>query len=210
MRVGARLLTLQFLLASAAASATPQMNDDRAEQLIAKSRTTSVTYSLYNWNVIARPNQPSKEEWAAEFNEGSQHRVETPRARIIADCAALKGTYLDLESGRTISNSQVARIACGISSSKPILSAKWLERINSRFGSLDRIKVTDDSVIRTYDIADNGVLVNATISDLDGTLQLKNWAVDLVPSLPETGIFSEASLARSVVPEKYKQRPAGP
>jgi hypothetical protein len=186
------------------------MNDGRAEQLIAKSRATSATYSLYNWNVITKPDQPPKEEWAAEFNEGSRHRVETPRARIVADCAALNGTYLDLESGQTFSNSQIAKVACGISSTKPILSAKWLERISSRFGPLDRIKVTDDNVIRTYDIADNGVLVNATISDLDGTLQLKNWAVDLVPSLPENEIFSEASLARSVVPEKYKQRPAGP
>ena len=182
--------------------------DQRADQAITRSRTTTATYALYAWNRVTPPDENPREEWAAEFHKGNLHRVETPQTRLVADCAAVMGTYLEVETGETGTNAQVARVACGISAARPIRSAEWITRVNSRFGPIDRIRVTDDKVIRTYDVADNGALVSGTISDLDGTLRLDNFALDLLSTLPSEDIFSKESLQRSVVPDQYKQRPA--
>ncbi len=182
--------------------------DQRADQAIMRSRTTTATYALYAWNHVTPADENPREEWAAEFHKGTLHRVETPRTRLVADCAAVMGTYFDVETGETGTNAQVARVACGISAARPIRSAEWIARVSSRFGPIDRIRVTDDKVIRTYDVADNGALVSGTISDLDGTLRLDNFALDLVSTLPSEDIFSKESLQRSVVPDQYKQRPA--
>jgi hypothetical protein len=182
--------------------------DERANQAIARSRTTTATYALYAWNRVSPPDENPREEWSAEFHKGNLHRVETPRTRLVADCAAVMGTYFEVDTGETGTNAQVARVACGISSARPIQSTEWLARVKSRFGSVDRIRVTDDKVIRTYEVADNGALVAGRIADLDGTLRVDNFALDLLATVPDGDIFSKESLQRSVVPEQYKQRPA--
>jgi len=58
---------------------------------IALTRNTTATYSVFAWNIITRSNKPTEQEWSAEFHQGALHRVETPRDRIIADCAAMTG-----------------------------------------------------------------------------------------------------------------------
>jgi hypothetical protein len=181
--------------------------DPRANQAIERSRKTNATYSLYMWNRITKADENPTEEWSAEFHNGTLHRVETLHLRVVADCAAVMGSWLNVDTGETATNAQAARVACGISSAAPLRSDEFVSRGKSRFGPVDRIRVTDDEVIRTYDVADNGALVAATISDLNGTLRLENWAVDLRPTLPSEDIFSKESLQRSVVPDQYKQRP---
>jgi hypothetical protein len=196
------------LIALACGSAASAAYDERAQQIISKTRTTTATYSLYSWGRITRPDENPTEEWAAEFNRWPMHRVETPRVRLVADCAAVMGTYFEVETGKSGTNAQVARAACGISGMKPIRSAEWTGRGKSRFGHVDRLRVTDDDNIRTYDIADNGAIVAGTIADLDGTMRLDSFALNLLSTLPSEDIFSMESLQRSVVPEQYKQRPS--
>ena len=83
-------------------------------EIIARSKLTREMYAVYFWNRIERPGQQPEEEWSAEFNSGDLHRVETPRDRIVADCAASTGTYLSLSTGKVITGPQVAGVACGI------------------------------------------------------------------------------------------------
>ena len=182
--------------------------DQRAQEVIERSRKTTATYSLYMWNKVDRPNEGPGEEWSAEFHKGTLHRVETKDVRVVADCAAVMGTYIDVNTGETSTNAQAARVACGISAATPIRSAEWIARVKSRFGPVDRIRVTDDKNIRTYDVTDDGALVGGMIADLDGTVRLEGIAAGLLSTLPEEDMFSKESLQRSVVPDQYRHRPA--
>ena len=81
-----------LFLCLAGTACTPADQGERAkvEAIIARSKLTRATYAVYAWNKMQHPEQPAVEEWSAEFNSGSLHRVETPRDRVIADCAAGK------------------------------------------------------------------------------------------------------------------------
>jgi hypothetical protein len=202
-----RWLILAVAAAGLSTAAISAAFDPRANQVIDKTRTTTATYSIYNWSRVTPPDGNATEGWAAEFHKGNLHRVETPHVRIIADCAAVMGTYRNVDTGETGTNAQVARVACGIAAAVPIHSTEWVARVNSRFGALDRIRVTDERNIRTYDVAGNGAIVNGSIADSDGTMRLDGVGTALLPTLPEEDIFSTESLQQSVVPEQYKQRP---
>src|SRR6185295_8788282 len=196
-----------LLVVAVSGAAISAAFDQRADQAITRSRTTTATYALYIWYRVTKPDQNPTEEWSAEFHKGTLHRVETAHVRVVADCAAVMGTYLDVDSGETTTNAQAARVACGVSAAKPIRSTEWLGRSKSRFGPVDHIRVTDDESIRAYDVADNGALVGGSIADPDGTVRLKLLQVEMLATLPGEDIFSKESLQRSVVPEQYKQRP---
>ncbi|PAL21372.1 hypothetical protein CD928_13315 [Sphingopyxis sp. GW247-27LB] len=134
--------------------------------------------------------------------------METPRDRIVADCAAMRGSYADLRKGKLIENMSVAKAACGIEANTPILSARIEGKRESRFGPTTHLVIRDPNFIRTYDVDKNGALLGATISDHSGQRLLTNWAVYLSSDVPPD-IFSKDSLGRSVVPERFKQpRPA--
>ena len=183
------------------------LESDEAAKAIALTRETKATYSIYIWNVITRPGIATEEEWSAEFHDGSLHRVETPRDRIIADCVAQTGVYLQISTGEITRGSQVARVACGIQANSQILEARVIGRDNGEFGSTIRVLVRDPENIRTYDIAESGALVAATIDDLESNHLLKGRAFHLFDSVP-AGIFSEESLKQSAVSEQYRSRPA--
>lgn len=171
-----------------------------------KTRTTTDSYSVFMWNRITADGQEPVEEWSAEFHQGSLHRVETPRDQIIADCSAMTGTHLKVAKGVRSSDAWIAKAACGINANKPISSSEWLGRVDTKFGAVDRVKLVDGDNIRTYDVADSGALVGATIADLDGTLRLTSKAVELLPSVANERVFAPSSLGTSAVPDRYKTR----
>ncbi|MXP27696.1 hypothetical protein GRI58_02520 [Porphyrobacter algicida] len=207
-------LAVATVLGGIAASTTAMGADPdsatKVSAVIARSKLTKKTYAIYFWNKINHPNQTSIEEWSAEFNSGSRHRVETPRDRLIADCAAMTGTYFSLLSGEVIRGPQVAAAACGIDTNRKFLDVSWLGRVNSRFGEADRVIVTDADNIRTYDISDEGVILRTIYqtNDVRHLTVLDVETVALTKSLPSGRMFDEASLKESFVPEEFKRAPA--
>lgn len=125
---------------------------------------------------------------------------------MVADCEAMTGTYVEISTGKMITGARVARAACGINANMPILAARIGRKQQSRFGPVVRVAVVDSDNVRTYDVAENGALLAATISDRKGNRLLTNWAVSYLPDV-EGDVFSDASLARSVVPAELKRAP---
>lgn len=181
----------------------------RVETIIARSKLTQTTYAVYFWSRIQRPGEKAVEEWSAEFHSGSLHRVETPRDRLIADCAARTGVYLSLTTGKLITGPQVAGVACGISTNQKFLALESLGRIKTHFADADRVRVTDSELVRTYDISDDGIILRTIFETNEAKRQvvLENEAVEIARSLPESNMFDEASLSTSFVPEKFKVAP---
>jgi hypothetical protein len=207
LRVATGALLLSASIAVAACASDPA--DEKtaaATKLIALTRETRTTYSMVVWNRIQRPGAAIVEEWSAEFHDGIRHRVETPRDRMVADCVAMTGTYVEIPTGKIITGARVARAAWGINANMPILAARIGGKHQNRFGGVVRVAVVDSDNVRTYDVAENGALLAATISDRKGNRLLTNWAVSYSPDVP-ADIFSEASLARSVVPDELKRAP---
>ena len=185
---------------------------DKVGAIIARSKLTRETYAVYFWNRMPHPGQRPTEEWSAEFNAGSLHRVETPRDRVIADCAAHTGTHLSLATGAIVSGPQVAGVACGINTNRQFLAAEALGRVRTRFGGADRVRVTDAENIRTYDISDQGIILR-TLFDTNDARHLRVLDVETVAvshRLPGAGMFDEASLKKSFVPDAFKLAPRTP
>lgn len=191
----------------AACSASEPNPEAKAEAAIERSRSTDATYSLYLWNRLTPPGRSAIEEWSAEFHQGSLHRVETPRDRIVANCKTLEGWHLDIRSGSVSKGESVARAACGIHANSAILRKTYEGRLDTDFGASEHLTIYDPGHVRTYLVADNGALLGATISDLRGTLLLENWAVELVDTV-RPGIFSPESLNLSAVPDEFRRDPA--
>jgi hypothetical protein len=181
--------------------------DPRAAAVVERTHTTNATYSVYLWTTINLPGRAPIGEWAAEFHQGTLHRVETPRDRIVADCAAMTGAHLQVSTGAIDRGGEYARTACGIDQGE-ILHSRWVGRLQTDFGAADAILLSRSDGDRTYAVTDNGALIAETISDEAGELRLINHAVALLPSLPSTDIFSEDSLRNSVVADKYRLEPA--
>jgi hypothetical protein len=196
--------SLAFLLSAASSNAT----DPRATAVVERTHETRATYSLYVWTRITPPGREPIEEWAAEFNSGSMHRVETPRDRVLADCDAMTGTILHVVTGEMVRSPAAASMACGIDAQANIVRSKWLGRAETPFGPADRILLSFADGARSYEVAENGALLAETIFAADGNLRVTNSAIEMSASLPADDIFTEESLLRSVVPEQFKQKPA--
>jgi hypothetical protein len=194
-------------IATAASSVAAQPIDRKALALIEHTRETQATYSVFNWNWITTPGEPGREEWSAEFHHGKLHRVETPGMRLVADCEKQTGTYLDVATGERGSGPQVAGAACGIHDNARIEAATITGRKAGRFGTAIELEIRDPDHLRTYSVVENGALVGATISDPSGRLLVRAEAMVLRDTVPD-GIFSPRSLAKSAVPERYRQGPA--
>lgn len=203
---GATLAVLAYLISGASQPSKIEPDADRVSKIVERSKITPTIYSLYGWNVITIPGQEPVEEWSAEFNSGPMHRVETPRDRVIANCQALTGTALSLTTGQLISGPSVAKSACGIDTGKAILSSNVISKVSSRFGSADRIQLTDSDYVRTYDISDDGIIIRCVyaLNDPAKTVVLKLEAQQVDRASINADIFSEQSLSKSAVPEKYK------
>jgi len=212
MRPSIRLTALAALFAcqnGAAPATVRQSVTGKTDAVIARSKRAQVTYAIYYWNRIEHPGQRPIEEWSAEFNSANHHRVETPRDRVIADCAAHTGTYLSLATGQVVTGPQIAGVACGINTNLPFLKTEFLGRVKSRFGDADRVRVTDAQNVRTYDISDSGVILR-TVFETNDSRHLTVVDVETVAifdKLPDTAMFDAASLKRSFVPDQFKKTP---
>ena len=207
-----RLIALSIVLASIVPASASVQQSVEAEATIARSRQTQATYALYGWNWIRDFGGVPMQGWSAEFHRGHLHRVETPDARAIADCRARTGVSIVLSTGETRSGETVANSACGVNANPEATAASLLPRRESRFGAVDMVQLLDPREKRSYAIDDRGVLVAAEIFPRDpaGLYCVQNEAVAVEAELPEEDIFSEKSLERSVVPERYRSAPDSP
>lgn len=179
----------------------------RALAVLERTKTTRVTYAMYGWAWVQNADGSLRDEWSAEFNSGARHRVETPGARLVADCDAQTGTGINLATGERFEGRHIAQIACGIATAQAIREVNWLGAETGRFGQVDRLRILDDEVERFYVVDRDGILVGAEIYASAENSCLQAEAVAVERSLPEGDLFSVESLSRSVVPERYRRVP---
>ncbi len=196
-----------LVLCTACSPAVPSMAlTGKVKAVVDRSKTTTATYATYSWNKIVRDGHPV-EEWAAEFHTGDFHRVETPRDRLVADCAAQTGIAREVATGKLFRGPGVARAACGINTNKPFLESEWQGLVQTPFGAADRLRLVDSDDVRTYDISPQGVILASTYAKKTGGSSLDARAVAVLPTLPDPEMFNEASLDRSYVPDRFKVAP---
>ncbi|MFM5930658.1 MAG: hypothetical protein ACKOPQ_07095 [Novosphingobium sp.] len=212
MRHRATALLAALFLASpaSAASPDPSQGEAQARAVITRSKTTRTTYALYTWTTIRLKGAEPVEEWSAEFNSGPFHRVETPRDRVVADCARKTAAHLSLASGTVTADAATANTACGIAYDETVHRAAWLGKFASPWGEVDRVRLWGLGLVRTYDVTANGLIVACHFADSDkpdrALLELRTVAIER--TLPKGKIFTRASLSRSVMPEKFTRPPA--
>lgn len=202
MAIGAALLLAALATGDAAPTAT-------ADEVIARTRTTRATYSAYFWNVITLPDGGTIAEWSAEFHKGPMHRVETPRDRIVANCADGTGTHFNVMTGELRRAPEVARSACGIDANGAVLSAEVTGQIAHRFaapGLATALRLVGAETVRTYTVSPDGVLLTFGIDPVDTGPRLTGRIVAL-QHRADDDLFSEESLGQSAVPPKYQVEP---
>lgn len=201
-------------LAGTAANAqkSEKQIDARALAVFERTKTTTATYALYSWNWVQDPEGNIRSEWAAEFHDGALHRVETPAARLVANCLTGDGTIYDVASGDRWSEEWVAKAACGINSNIELRALEWVGQADSRFGPLETIRLIDAVNTRYYVVDTKGVLIASEYfsrhDHVANCLQSEPLAVE--SRLPRDDLFTEASLEHSAVPEKFRQAPVAP
>ncbi len=194
-------------LSAGACQAQPAM-DPRVQSVIDRTRQTHVVYANYIWGTTAWTGVAPSDEWSAEFHSGDLHRVENPRIRAVADCKAMTGAYLDIATGKITRDAAVARVSCGISTNAPFKSSRYDGSVQSPFGPAERFTVSDGQQRRTYDVTADGAIVRSYfILEATGEMTIDQRSVAVLPTLPATDIFDEASLSRSFVPDQYKTPP---
>lgn len=203
-------LSTAFLCAAASPETSSKEDADRALSILARTKTTTATYSLYSWNRITPPGRPVTEEWSAEFNYGPLHRVETPRDRLVANCVEKSGTAYHVPTAQTFSGAGVSGAACGINTDKPMISIRYVGHVVDRAGQADRVEVTDADNIRTYDVTSEGILIRTiyALNTPEKPTVLDVETVALARTLPRQSIFNAGSLSESVVPDAYKKPPS--
>lgn len=176
-------------------------------EMIKRTRQMQGTYSVYMWNEVTPKGKVPFAEWSAEFHSGNLHRVENPNIRIIADCKAMSGTFIDLQTQKRIEGPQVAKMACGINANPKILSARKIGAKRTAFGKVTVIELTDASERRTYDVTGDGILLGSTIGELGkgGHVWVVNKATHMSRDIPASDIFSIESLEHSFVAQQFRQ-----
>ncbi len=177
-----------------------------ARAVIEATRETRADYSVFTWNWITPNATDPVEEWAAEFNHGALHRVETPRDRLVADCEAMTGSHMSLETGKIREGREVAQAACGVDSNVSIVAASATGPFESEWGPVRQLLINDSRFERTYVVADNGAIVAQAIVDETNTPRLVMRATAMTRTSP-SDIYSVASLSRSAVPVEYRSAP---
>jgi hypothetical protein len=126
---------------------------------------------------------------------------------MVADCASGKGTYLNVETGELSSEPWVVAAACGINANKAILEKAHLGEHATPFGRVTRVRLRDEDHVRTYDILWSGAILGSTFVTPPpaSKTEVRQEGVAVEQALPTGDIFSRASLARSVVPAKYRR-----
>jgi hypothetical protein len=203
---------MALAVAIAAALAIPQAaqnTDEQVQRLIERTRTTQATYALVSTNEI-RADDKTTREFAAEFNQGDLHRIETPRDRIVANCRTGWAAHLNVASGAVTYEDGLASVACGIFTGDGLRDAKMTGSKETQFGPVQQLSINTFAATRTYEVAANGAIVAETIADQSGKLRLIMKAISLSDQLPSQDIFSEDSLNESVVPVELKRQAEQP
>jgi hypothetical protein len=181
----------------------------QVDSLIKRTQTTDATYALVS-AVEIRRDDATVHEFAAEFNQGDLHRVETPRDRIVTNCRTGSSAHLAVATGQITHEDGLSGVACGIYTGDIVRSAAATGSRESPFGRLQQLKIETHASTRTYEVAPNGAIVSETITDLNGKLRLINKTISLSGRLPSGDMFSEASLTRSVVPDELQKKASDP
>lgn len=204
-------MLLAFALTLSVPQAAPKEREAAlVQQLIERTQTTQASYALVSRNEIRR-DDATVHEFAAEFNNGDLHRVETPRDRIVTNCRTGWNAHLNVATGAITHDDGASGMACGVYTGDGVVSAEITGTISSQFGLLRQLKIkTVGGLTRSYSIAHNGAIVSEEIVDPAGTPRLLSTAMSLSDRLPPTDIFSEASLAKSVVPDEMIRQASEP
>ncbi|MDQ4086841.1 MAG: hypothetical protein M3177_02320 [Pseudomonadota bacterium] len=194
-----------------AAQAPPPVQQNQVLEVLERTKLTRTSYSLFVW-IRTTPLHGAPDGWAAEFHSGDLHRVETPTTRVVADCRANTGIAVALDTGETVEGPSVASVACGINTNRIFSAAEYRGTVQTRFGPADRVRLVDDEMIREYDVSADGVLLATRFfANRGGEPEILNAeTVALLREPPEPGMFDRESLARSYVPEEYRQPPRRP
>jgi len=200
-----RLVSVLAILVGTVA-ASPSTLDPKVGKVMALTRNTRATFSLFAWNIITPKGGEQYGQWSAEFHSGNLHRVESGDDRIVADCAKMTASYFDPRKGQIIDDNKAARVACGMADLKPIVRGAYLGRAKGRFGAVERIRIEDGDTIRTYSVDRRGAIVAQTILSPTNDHRLTLEAREVRGWVPQ-GIFSRESLDHSAVPEKFKSPP---
>lgn len=183
---------------------------DKGKAILERTKSTRATYALYSWTVMEGAGG-RRAEWGAEFHDGNRHRVETPGARVIADCASGAGAIHVVATGEVSRRDRIGDDACGIATGTAVASIRSLGKVETSFGPADRVEVTDASFVRTYDVSPEGVLLRSTYALRPGASgpmdALVSVAVAVEPTLPAADIFEVSSLDRFMIPHEYRRAP---
>lgn len=198
-------------VAADAAQAPAAGDQSRVLEVLERTKRTRATYSLFQWTIVREPGEEPRSEWAAEFHSGDLHRVETPATRVVANCRTGTGIAISVDSGEVIEGPNVANVACGINTNRVFHAAEYMGSVETEFGPADRVRLTDDELIREYDVSSEGVLLGTTFlaNRPEEPQILLSETVNLLRELPDPDMFDRESLARSYVPEIYRQPPPG-
>ncbi len=182
--------------------------DKHAAEVLLRTRQVSITYAVYQWNEVADNSEAGRSEWAAEFHSGNMHRVETPLVRVVADCSTFSGFMYDVAKKQTTADRNAGVYACGVNLGRRPRLLEYVKHVSSKYGLLDVIHVVDDQDDRFYGISTAGVIITTEYTSLknDGHC-LQGVTVELTDKLPQSDLFSEASLAETAVAEKYRSTP---
>ena len=210
MRLAAALAGV-LLVSAVGHAALPLSIDPKAEEVIARSRTTTATYTAY-WRV--RYSGPGKPDyaWGATFRKGSLVRVEDVQSRAVADCATGKGTEFSLGVGRDDYQigKKVAQRYCGIDADRKIRSARWLGQKPGKFGPVDEVQIVDEDGTFTYQVGPGGELIGVTSKWRSTNYLVVAERMSFEYGVPEGDLFSRLSLASSKVPKLIQSRGSRP
>lgn len=183
--------------------------DDDPESVVTRTKTTTATYASYDWMIERDAEGAANDGWAAEFNAGDWHRVESASRRFLANCRTHVGYIYDVASDETVSDDTVWVGACGIYTGTQILSVDRLPGVTTKAGAIDVIRITDRQRIRYYQVDARGVILRSNWTAANGSPApcLQGEPIARLNTLPPGDIFSRASLARSVVAERYRKQP---
>ncbi len=201
--MGRKLSILVVALVMTVPPATAQESAPSAKAVLERTKSTQATYSNYIWTKVFIPGEPVVEILTAEFHSGHRHRVEAPSEVIVADCEAKTGTHFSANSGKIVEGPSVAAEACGIDTNPAMIAVEFVSLVSTEFGKAQRIRVTDATYIREYDVSETGALLRATWTENrpGGALIINQETVQLDATIPDEGMFSRESLSRSYLPK---------
>jgi hypothetical protein len=201
-----------MLAIMAADAAHAESLDPKAEEVIARTRATTATYTIY-WRVGGTDGSSKPDyNWAATFHRGSLHRFESKAWRVVADCAAGTGTkfYVSMGGHDYSTGAKIAKQYCGINADRDVLSSVWLGQKEGKFGEVDEIRIVDRDGTSTYQVTADGIVVGITTGEPGTNYVAVVEPIALERDLPSGDVFSRKSLASSFVPKVIQSQGSRP